>query len=143
MANSINITADIRGAQDALSGTAKSLPAIQKKVLNIVAKTTLKAVKTTYKATLVPQSQIHYQRTGELLRAFKKSVKGSNANVFPRAVSGGKNWAMGIACILNYGAKNGIKPRGFIQAGEAFAESGAYMNEVEKMVENELNKYWG
>lgn len=143
MANAIDIQVDTEEVQQALAGTSRSIDQIEKKTLNIIAKGTLKAVKNAYKATLKPKSEITYERTGALLKAFKKSVKDGVANVYPRAVSNGSNWAMGIACILNYGAKNGIKPRGFIQVGEKYAESGGYMDDVNAMVNKELDKYWG
>lgn len=57
----ITIEADVQKAQDALAGTSKSLAAIERKTLSIVASGTVKAVKGGIRETL-------NSRTGELLR---------------------------------------------------------------------------
>ena len=36
-----------------------------------------------------------------------------------------------------------IAPRGFVQAGQQSAESGNYMDDVQKYIDKELEKYWG
>ncbi len=143
MADGINISVDVKEVQEALKGTALSLERIQKKTIAVINKGVLKAIKSAYRSTLKPKNAIRYERTGALYKALKSSNNGETGNVFPRALSNGRNWAMGIACILNYGAKNGKQPRGFIQKGELYAQNGSYMAEVEKMVDKELDKYWG
>ncbi len=142
MADRISIEVDTREVQEALKGTSLAIDKIEKKAVGIVLKGTLKAVRSEYRKTLRPANSIRYERTGALYKSFRISNKGSYGNVYPRAVSNGRNWAMGLACILNYGAKNGIKPRGFIQKGEQYASSGAYSTEIDKMVDKELDKYW-
>ena len=56
----ISVEADIAEVQEALSGTSKSLAAIERKTLSIIAKGTVKAVKGGIRQTLK-------SRTGELL----------------------------------------------------------------------------
>ena len=136
----ITIEADVQKAQDALAGTSKSLAAIERKTLSIVASGIVKAVKGGIRETL-------NSRTGELLKAFRCKVhKNGVANVYPNGESGSAIFPK--AYVLNYGysgpTKRAInKPHGFIQYGELYAESGAYMQDVRKMIDKELQKYWG
>ena len=78
----ISVKADIAEAQEALSGTSKSLAAIERKTLSIIAKGTVKAVKGGIRQTLK-------SRTGQLLKAFRYKVhKNGVANVYPDGESG-------------------------------------------------------
>lgn len=148
MANQIiNASVDIEEVQQALAGTSKSLNSIQKSVLRIAAKGTAKRIK-----AAINTSDLQ-KRTGELLKAYVYKVKkdGSQANVFPKALTGKDRTIFPKAMTLSYGhdgptkrAKNWyIAPRGFVQAGQQYAESGAYMDDVQKMIDKELEKYWG
>ena len=136
----ITIEADVQKAQDALAGTSKSLAAIERKTLSIVASGTVKAVKGGIRETL-------NSRTGELLKAFRYKVhKNGVANVYPNGESGSAIFPK--AYVLNYGytgpTKRAInKPHSFIQVGELYAASGSYMQDVRKMIDKELEKYWG
>lgn len=142
----INTEIDISQVEQALAGTSKSLKAIQKSVLRIAAKETAKRVK-----AAISTSDLH-TRTGELAKAYVYKVKkdGSAANVFPKGISG-SNTIFPKAMTLSYGhdgptkraANWHVAPRGFVQTGLQYAESGAYMTEVQKMVDKELEKYWG
>lgn len=148
MANQIiSASVDIKEVQEALAGTSKSFPAIQKSVLRIAAKGTAKRIK-----AAINTSDLQ-KRTGELLKAYVYKVKkdGSEANVFPKALKAKDRTIFPKAMTLSYGHDGPTKrakgwhiaPRGFVQAGQQYAESGAYMGDVQKMVDKELEKYWG
>ena len=134
------VKADLKQAQDALAGTNKSLASIQRKTLSIIARGTVKAVNVGIRSTL-------HRRTGELLKAFGYKVhKNGVANVYPRGENGSAIFPKSY--VLNYGytgpTKRAInKPHSFIQYGEAYTEVGAYMPEVQRMIDKELEKYWG
>ena len=143
----IQTQVDIEEVEKALAGTSKSLKAIRKSVLRIAAKETAKRVKAAISASDLQR------RTGELAKAYVYKVKkdGSEANVFPKALTGNGRTIYPKAMTLSYGhdgptkraASWHIAPRGFVQSGQQYAESGAYMTEVQKMVDKELEKYWG
>ena len=155
----ISIEADVKEAQEALSGTSKSLKSIERKVLSVAARGTVKTIKGAIRSTTT-------RRTGELLKAYRYKVKrDGSASIFPKG-SDGSTLIWAKASVLSYGAtirpRKGrgwlqvggdgyyarprevtIAPRGFVQAGERYAESGGYMTEVQKVVDKELSKYWG
>jgi hypothetical protein len=96
-------------------------------------------------------SDLHV-RTGELRKAYTYKLKrdGTEANVYPRALTSGDRTIFPKAMTLSYG-HNGptkrfrnwrIAPRGFVQRGQQFAENGGYMDEVQKLIDKELEKYW-
>ena len=152
----ISIEADVKKAQEALSGTSKSLKSIELKVLAVAARGTVKTVKGAIRCTTT-------RRTGELLKAYTYKVKRDrSASIYPK----GSRLIIAKASVLSYGAtirpRKGrrwlqvegdgyyarprevtIAPRGFIQAGEHYAESGGYMTDVQEVVDKELSKYWG
>lgn len=144
----LNATVDVSSVQEALAGTSKGLKAIERQTLRIAARATAKQVR-----ALIVASDLR-RRTGELRKAYSYKVKrsGKEAVVFPKALGGGKgDTIFPKAMTLSYGhdgkterASNWrIAPRGFVQGGQQFAESGAYMDEVQRMVDKELDKYWG
>lgn len=148
MANQIiSAQVDIEEVQQALSGTSKSLKSIQKSVLRIAAKGTAKQIK-----AAINTSDLQ-KRTGELSKAYVYKVKkdGSEANVYPKALTAKDRTLFPKAMTLSYGHEGPTKrakswhiaPRGFVQAGQQYAESGSYMNDVQKMIDKELEKYWG
>lgn len=154
----VDVKVEIEEAQRALSGTSKSLKSIQKSVLRIAAQKTLKAVKTALQSSDLDLNS----GTGELKKAYTYRVKkdGSEANVYPKALNakrnkgGAINWATDAifpkAMALSYGHSGPTKrakswfiaPRNFVQAGDLYAESGKYMDEVQKYIDKELDKYW-
>lgn len=146
MAQFLSIQTDISEVQDALAGTSKSLKSIQKSVLRIAAKGTANAVK-----AAIRTSDLN-RRTGELQKAYTYKVKkdGSEANVFPKALNSGDRTIFPKAMTLSYGHSGPTKrakawfiaPRNFVQAGDQYAESGKYMDEVQKYIDKELDKYW-
>lgn len=146
MAQFLSIQTDISQVQDALAGTSKSLKSIQKSVLRIAAKGTANAVK-----AAIRTSDLN-KRTGELQNAYTYKVKkdGSEANVFPKALNSGDRTIFPKAMTLSYGHSGPTKrakawfiaPRNFVQAGDQYAESGKYMDEVQKYIDKELDKYW-
>lgn len=148
MANQIiNAHVEIEEVQKALAGTSKSLMSIQKSVLRIAAKGTAKQIK-----AAISTSDLH-KRTGELAKAYVYKVKkdGSEANVFPKALTSKDRTIFPKAMTLSYGHEGPTKrakawhiaPRGFVQSGQQYAESGSYMDNVQKMIDKELEKYWG
>lgn len=137
---------DVSAVQDALSETSKSLKAIQRDTLRVVARATAKTVR-----AAIISSDLHV-RTGELRKAYTYKLKrdGSEANVYPRALTNGDRTIFPKAMTLSYG-HNGptkrfrnwrIAPRGFVQRGQQYAENGDYMDEVQKLIDKELEKYW-
>ena len=137
---------DVSAVQDALSETSKSLKSIQRSTLRIVARATAKTVR-----AAIITSDLHV-RTGELRKAYTYKLKrdGTEANVYPRALTNGDRTIFPKAMTLSYG-HNGptkrardwrIAPRGFVQRGQQFAENGGYMDEVQALIDKELEKYW-
>lgn len=143
----LNIQTDISEVQDALAGTSKSLKSIQKATLRIAAKGTANAVKAAIRTSDLQR------RTGELQKAYTYKVKknGDEANVFPKALTGKDRTIFPKAMTLSYGHQGPTKrakswfiaPRNFVQAGEQYAEKGQYMDDVQKYIDKELEKYWG
>jgi len=137
---------DVSAVQDALSETSKSLKAIQRDTLRVVARATAKTVR-----AAIISSDLHV-RTGELRKAYTYKLKrdGSEANVYPRALTNGDRTIFPKAMTLSYGHQGPTKrarnwrivPRGFVQRGQQYAENGDYMDEVQKLIDKELNKYW-
>ena len=137
---------DVSAVQDALSETSKSLKAIQRDTLRVVARATAKTVR-----AAIISSDLHV-RTGELRKAYTYKLKrdGSEANVYPRALTSGDRTIFPKAMTLSYGHQGPTKrarnwrivPRGFVQRGQQYAENGDYMDEVQKLIDKELEKYW-
>ena len=137
---------DVSAVQDALSETSKSLKSIQRSTLRVVARATAKTVR-----AAIISSDLHV-RTGELRKAYTYKLKrdGSEANVYPRALTNGDRTIFPKAMTLSYGHEGPTKrfrnwrivPRGFVQRGQQYAENGDYMPEVQKLIDKELEKYW-
>lgn len=142
----LNIQTDISEVQDALAGTSKSLKAIQKATLRIAAKGTANTVKAAIRTSDLKR------RTGELQKAYTYKVKrnGNEAVVFPKALTVKDRTIFPKAMTLSYGHNGATKrakswfiaPRNFVQAGERYAENGSYMDDVQKYIDKELEKYW-
>jgi len=137
---------DVSPVQEALAETSKSLKSIQRATLRVVARATAGKVR-----AAIIQSDLHV-RTGELRKAYTYKLKrsGNEAIVFPRALTSGDRTIFPKAMTLSYG-HNGptkrfrnwrITPRGFVQRGQEYAENGNYMDEVQKLIDKELEKYW-
>ncbi len=139
-------TVDVSAVQEALSETSKSLKSIQRSTLRVVASATAKTVR-----AAIISSDLHV-RTGELRKAYTYKLKrdGSEANVYPRALTNGDRTIFPKAMTLSYGHQGPTKrfrnwriaPRGFVQRGQQYAENGDYMDEVQKLIDKELDKYW-
>lgn len=137
---------DVSAVQDALSETSKSLKSIQRSTLRVVARATAKTVR-----AAIISSDLHV-RTGELRKAYTYKLKrdGSEANVYPRALTNGDRTIFPKAMTLSYGHEGPTKrarnwrivPRGFVQRGQQYAENGDYMDEVQALIDKELEKYW-
>lgn len=138
----INISVDVEEAQEALSGTSKSLKSIQKNVLRVIAKGSLKAVK-----SALQSSNLDLSHTGELKSAYRYKIKkdGTQANIFPVGKNGKNIFSKAQALSFGRGAntKHGeLIGRGFVQAGIRNAE-GDHSKEVQEIINKELQKYWG
>ena len=134
----INVTADVEAVQDALSGTSKGLSNVQKRVLGTIAAGARKKINAAIRQTTK-------RRTGELLKAYRYKVRkdASQANLYPRKQNK-KSQIFPKAYTLNYGLSGTkFKARGFIQKGEAYAQGTEWEKDVNKYVQNELDKYWG
>lgn len=139
----INVTPDFKEVEKALSGTRKSLPSMQRKTLSIIARGAVKQIKA------VIRSGTH-RRTGELLKAYHYKVRRDGiVNIYPVATHSGKK-IFPKASVLSYGHSGKtkrvedfhIEAVNFVQAGEQYADSGAYVPEINKMIDKELTKYW-
>lgn len=137
---------DVSAVQEALSSTSKSLKSIERSALRVVAKATAKQVR-----AAIVASDLH-NRTEELRKAYVYKVKkdGTSASVFPKALSGNDRTIFPKAMTLSYGHEGPTKrcrnwriaPRGFVQSGQQYAESGNYMSEIQALIDSELAKYW-
>lgn len=132
----ISIESNIKEVQKSLEQTGKSLKTIQKGVLRIVGKGTVKAIKEDIKLKTT-------KRTGELLKAYtyklnrkgemkvQLNYKKNGDKIFPKVYT------------LNYGKEGkNWQPRYFVQTGMRYAENGNYNKEIENYIEKELTKYW-
>lgn len=143
MADFINVEADFVEVQKALEETASSMDSIAVKSLRVVAKGSLTAVKNAIKACGVGK------RTGELLKCYgyKVSKNKKFVNVYPKAINNPEVSIFPKIGALSYGTdkrpNRHLKAFGFVQAGIKAAESGAYQSEMQKMIDKELQKYWG
>lgn len=141
----LQVETDISQVEEALSGTAKSLPSIKRQALGIISKGAVKQIKAIIQQTT-------RKDTGELEKSYRYKIRkdGSQANVFPKALNSDST-IYPKAMTLSYGHEGAtkrsktwrIKALGFVQAGEAWINSGAYEKDLNDMVEKELNKYWG
>ena len=138
-----NVAIDVKEVEKALSGTRKSLPSIQRKTLSTIARGAIKQIKAVIKSGT-------HRRTGELLKAYRYKIKkDGTATIYPKAVNNDAR-IFPKASVQSFGhngatkrAKNfPIKAVGFIQAGNQYIESGAYVPEINKMIDKELTKYW-
>ena len=141
--NWVIVSADVAEVQKALEGTTKSITSIQRQTLGIIARGTVKAIK----AGIAESTT---KRTGELLKCYAYRVRkdGSKANVYPRGSSGAKIFPK--VFIQNFGHEGPTKtkkdwrvmPKGFVEKGEQYAESGGYNQDIQKMIDRELAKVW-
>lgn len=134
----ISVEVDIQGAQKALEGTKKSLKSVQMGVLRIVARGTVKAIKSGIRTSGIQK------RTGELLKCYGYKVKknGSEVNIFPKGKGGSRIFPK--VYVLNYGLPGtGHRPHSFIEKGQNYTEGNFYENEIDKYIQKELEKYWG
>lgn len=145
--NWIVVEAEIDEVEKALEGTSKSFTSIQKQALGILARNTVKNVRQLIRQGIKDKPR----STGELQKSYGFRVKkdGSEANVYPRGASGSKIFPK--AFIQNYGHSGPtarasdwtIKPKGFIEWGENLLASRQYDEQLSKMVDKQLAKYWG
>lgn len=143
MANFINVSVDVEKVQEALKGTSKSIKAISRKAMSIIGHGAVKAIKGGIRDTL-------NKRTGQLLKAYKyygfKSGTGGIVRTDKKIPNGDDFFKKTYT--LNYGYTGNVrralnKPHSFVERGEEYVNSSGYMSDIEKMVDKELEKWWG
>lgn len=160
----LDIQLDTKGVVQSLTQTGKGIKSIQKQTVGIIAKGYVKEIKRQITATGIKK------RTGELGKAYRYKVKGDTATIYPASQANGKQAKSLIVAktgSLNYGTTINVrKGRKFLQVngGKYFARpkrvsirgrdflgraenlyinNERYTQDVEKMVEKQLKKYWG
>ena len=134
----ISVTPDVSAVQAALEGTSRSLENIQRRVLGTIAAGARKKINAAIRGSTK-------RRTGELLKSYRYKLKkdASAASVYPKKASK-KSKIFPKVYALNYGIEGtGHRARGFVQRGEQYASGAEYEKDVNKYVQNELDKYWG
>lgn len=134
---------DTKPVEQALAGTTKSLPSIARQTVGIIARGGVKQIK----AIIKP-----HRDTGEMYKAYRYKVKkNGTATIFPHAINEKTGAKIFPKCsVQSYGhmgptrrAKSfRIKALRFMQTADQWIEQGAYMPEVEKMIDKTLAKYW-
>lgn len=138
----IVVEAEIDAVQKALEKTSKSFTSIQKQALGIIARQGVQFIRRDIKSTI-----LHPERsTGELQKSYGFRVRkdGSEANIFPKGANGSKIFPK--AFINNYGIdteKMKRKPKGFIEKTENLLDERNFDDDLTKMVNKTLDKYWG
>lgn len=141
MPNLLEIDVKTEEVQKALAGTRLSMKSIGRKTFSVIGRGVVKAINTAMKATL-------HKRTGALFKAYKQYPTKSGCIVrVNKHIKNGADMFKKIY-VLNYGYSGPVgrahnKPHSFIQAGEAYKDSGKWAGELDKMVDKELRKYWG
>lgn len=134
----ISIEADVSAVKSALAGTKRGMRSAARAMIRVVARGTVKAIKSGIRATTK-------RRTGELLKAYgyRTWKRGEGATVRPRGANGSRIFPKVFS--LNYGRKNDrLAPRHFVQRGNEWASNPAnWDGEAEAIVRREIAKYWG
>lgn len=154
----ISIQADVQAVQEALSGTAKSIPAIEKAALRAVAKSVQQKENQLFNTSDFKHGNVLLAHTYSysMRSVFKVGkVKNGMVSIYPKKYDSSRSndITRPILSALSYGAtytekgKGGyshtIAPRGFIQSAELYAENGDFSQELQNVVDKELDKYWG
>lgn len=145
MAQAFYIETDVSEVQQALLETSQSMTSIQRQTLGVISRGAVKIIKAAILETTT-------RRTGELAKGYRYKIKkdGTEANVFPKT----DNWGSAVfpkAAVLSYGHEGPTKraksfnvyPRGFVQTGKAWIDSGGYSSDLDKMIDRQLTKFWG
>ena len=143
----IVVEAEVAEVQQALEQTSKSFTSIQRQALGIIARSGVKTIRQAIRQSI----ENRVRSTGELQKSYAYRVKkdGSEANIYPRGLSGAKIFPK--AYVQNYGysgptaraANWSIKPKGFVEKTENLLESGNFEADLHKMVDGVLSRYWG
>ncbi len=143
MAGFINVEADVEEVQRALEKTSKSVKSIGSSALRVIARGSVSVIKGAIRTSGLQK------RSGELLKCYgyKVAKNGKTVNVYPKAINNPDVSIFPKIGALSYGTdkrpNRHLKAFGFVQAGIKAAESGAYQSEMQKMIDKELQKYWG
>lgn len=164
-----NIEANVDEVQNALKGTARSIATIQKMSLRTVASGAAKVINKKLKSVIHGDGKIKGIYPYKMSSAYRGKIKKGDpdeATIYPKGIPGG-TLIIPVITTLNYGAtinvsrrhkymkfqnRQGewkscksvrIPGRHFIESGEKYLESDAYMNDLSKLVDKELKKYWG
>lgn len=144
--NWIVVEAEVDEVVKALSETSKSLAGIKKQSVGIIARYGVKFIRKRIRETLLNKKQ----STRELQKSYSFRVKkdGSEANIYPKGVSGSRIFPK--AYVNNYGYEGATKrsknwsfaPKAFVQDTENLLEKREFDTELQKMIDKTLAKYW-
>lgn len=144
--NWIVVEAEVDEVVKALSETSKSLMSIKKQSVGIIARYGVKFIRKRIRETLLNKKQ----STRELQKSYSFRVKkdGSEANIYPKGVSGSRIFPK--AYVNNYGYEGATKrsknwsfaPKAFVQDTENLLEKREFDTELQKMIDKTLAKYW-
>jgi len=151
----INVRAEIDEVQKALEGTAKSIASIEKKSLTEISKDVVKKENEAFNAAdfYHGKALLAHKYEYNLKSIFKKGkVKNGEVNIFPKRYEQGRGNDIIIPVLvsLNYGrtykvrkSSHTIKGRHFIEQAENYLEGNSFEQTLQKIVDTEMNKYWG
>lgn len=144
--NWIVVEAEVDEVVKALSETSKSFTSIKKQSVGIIARYGVKFIRKRIRETLLNKKQ----STRELQKSYSFRVKkdGSEANIYPKGVSGSRIFPK--AYVNNYGYEGATKrsknwrfaPKAFVQDTENLLEKREFDTELQKMIDKTLAKYW-
>ena len=138
MAAKVSASIDTDEVEEGLKGIQTNMAKVRRRSLTIAARGTRRAVVARIRAST-------RKRTGELQKAYRYKVRkdASSVSVYPKGLAR-KSRIFPKAMTLSWGSdKTRHQPRGFVQQGELYAQSGAYMKEIEqKVIQEEIVKYW-
>ena len=134
----ISIEADVSAVKSALAGTKRGMRSAARAMIRVVARGTVKAIKSGIRATTK-------RRTGAVFTASGSRPwnRGAGAPVRPRGAKGCRIYPN--VYWLNTGRKHDrLAPRHFVQRGNEWASNPAnWDGEAEAIVRREIAKYWG
>lgn len=154
----VSIQIDTKEVQNALAGTSKSIDSIDKQVLRAVARDVTKKENQEFNSANFKHGKVLLAHRYEynMKSVFKAGkVKDKMVSIYAKKSDANRtnDITVPILVALSYGAtytekgKGGythtIAPRGFIQNAEQYAEKNDFSTEAQKIVDKELQKYWG
>lgn len=164
----VSAVVDTQPVVNALSQTAKSVPAIIKQMMTVIGKGSAKATNDMLKATTRGRKGIIGHRYEyDITKAYTYKADQHGVRVYPKAVDKARKNDLTVAVMstLNYGAEikavkskylgiSGgdyyarvkavrIPGKRFVDAGMRYRDSDRYEHDLDKVIEKELKKFWG